>query len=468
MRPLKLEDEAKNLLPLGMSLYPFQRDGIAFLSAQPRALLADEMGLGKTIQTIMGLRIKASESRRTGTLLSAIVVCPKSLVPTWKKELKVWAPELVTSVVAGQPPERSELWAEPAHVRIVTYETLQRDVEDGRVLAANPVDTIVLDEAQKIRNPGTKTTRAIRSLDVDTRWALTGTPLENRLEDPIAIFDYLKPGLFPVWRDGLSAAHVRELIAPFVLRRRKADMLLDLPEKIVETEWLELDTKQRRLYDNLLLTGRMEQSRGGFQRIAALALITKLKLICNGDETTGEGAKLERLRELLQEIKEANEKALVFSQYPEKTLRVLLPTLKSYGAELYSGGLSGSEREAMLTRFRGNPHQTALLLSLKAGGLGLTLTEASNVVHFDQWWNPAVMNQAEDRAHRIGQRRTVSVIRLLVADTVEEKIEAILIRKIALFRDVVDGLTEETVIGRLTDEDLCEILGIDRGPRLRA
>lgn len=413
--------------------------GIQRLLEQPSLLLADEMGLGKTIQAIAALRVLKARS----ALNSALVVAPAGLILQWRRQLRLWAPELRPSTVIGNVNERVRAWHEVADVHLVGYETLKADISLAAGSASNSRrwDVVVLDEAQRIKAPESETARAVKRLTRERSWALTGTPLENRLDDLISILDFVVPGRF---RPAEMAAGLRRVLAEVQLRRRRAEVLPDLPPKYADTVHLDLGRRQRASYaraeqDGLYRLGEL----GSDLRIThVLDLIVRLKQICNFCPETGESAKLGDLRRRLEAVVAGGEKAIVFSQFVEHPfgLRRLASLLSTFEPLVLSGDMNPQDRSAAIARFESNPRHRVLLLSLKAGGVGLNLTAASHVFHFDRWWNPAVEAQAEDRTHRIGQDRAVNVHAYLCVDTIEERIQEILSEKRALFADVIDGV----------------------------
>jgi len=467
-------------------LFPFQRTGIKFLIDHERALLADEMGLGKSIQAIVAIRFLL----RMGKVTNCLVLCPKSVLTDWAKKLWEWAPELRVVKIRGAKEQRQVSWNNSAHIYLTTYETLRQDLsaslrelrekepktlslfndtqeieseEAVEDIARKQFDLIVLDEIQKTKNPGANITKASRQIDASFRWGLSGTPLENRLDDLISIFAYLKPGLLH-YDDALKPLKVKEAIKPYFLRRRKADALPELPEKHHEEAWLELSTAQRETYDKAEKEGIVELNEKGDSVTVThiLALITKLKQICNIDPVSQESCKIEYLLEKLEEVSEQDDKALVFSQYPEKTLKVLEPKLEQFNTLIYHGSLSDSQRDQIVKRFQEEEKSKVLLMSVKAGGLGLTLTRANFVFHFDLWWNPSTATQAEDRTHRIGQEKTVFVTTLFTVDTIEEKIYNLLKRKRELFKAVIDDLSDTNLTKILTEEELLSLFNLKK------
>jgi superfamily II DNA or RNA helicase len=447
--PLELLLAQPLLFPPNRRPDPYQVQGVQFLLSHPSALLGDEMGLGKTVQAIVGLQ----GLFRHGRIHRALVLCPRSLLGTWEHHLRDWAPELFVLKVRGDKEERRLLWESPANVFLSTYETLRQDTEHGIDLAYR-FDAVILDEAQKIKNPDAGLSQAVRRLRPAYRWGLTGTPLENRVDDVVSIFQFLSPELFRRVSPPYSEKMVRDRIAPYFLRRRVADVLTELPEKVSEERWLYLNDDQQASYDAAYWEGRAELEKPGAGRIHVFSLINQLKQICNLDPRSGSSAKLDYLEEQLAGIMDNAQKALVFSQFPNRTLREIEPRLSSFGVCVFDGSLSDSAREAAIKQFEGEVQPRVLLMSVKAGGLGLTLTRANHVFHLDHWWNPAVARQAEARAHRRGQKQTVFVYDIWTIDTIEHRIYDLLARKQHLFDVVIDDLSAEGVQKWLTDEDL--------------
>jgi len=458
------------LFPPDRRPYPYQVEGIRFLLENTNALLGDEMGLGKTIQAILATRILI----RRGKIRNVLVLCPLSLLGNWEREIKKWAPELFVMKIRGMKEVREWQWKAKAAVYLTTYETLRMDVENALVLGS-AFDLAVLDEVQRIKNPEAGVSRAVRTLGPTYRWGLSGTPLENKIEDVIAIFRFLRPGTFAKGYDrkedtsfslvtihsstfdkqaGLSTQMVRQAIKPYFLRRRLKDVLKELPEKRVTEVWLDLNDQQRATYDQELADARKTLSKPGVTRIHIFQLINTLKQICNIDPDTGDSCKLDYLDDQLEEILENGYKALVFSQFPQKTLVAAKDRLRHYEPEIFYGGLSEQQRERLLDSFQKNEDPKVLLASVQAAGIGLNLTRANHVFHFDHWWNPAVARQAEARAWRIGQQETVFVHDMYTNDTIEERVHRILASKQALFNEVIDDLSSEVNMKAFTDEEL--------------
>ncbi len=459
LEPPIREDWAESLLefPPGKAPYPYQWDGIEFLKQHERALLADEMGLGKTIQVITALRALY----RLGRARRALVLCPRSMLGTWQRETASWAPELTVQLVRGSAEKRALFWRSNAHVLLTTYETVREDAgAAGSMRLRRECDCLILDEvALKAKNRGTGIHRALRKLDCRVRWAMTGTPLENKVDDVKAIFDLLDPSVFARFASD-DPVRISERIRKLTKRRRKSDVLPDLPEIVEVERWLDLTDEQRRAYDEAEEAGVRELgAMAGATRINVLALITKLKQICNRDEETGKSCKLEYLADQLPGVFENDEKALVYSQFPNETLRKL--DLMGFDAEQFDGSLSDRQREDLLDRFSRQEKPRLLLVSIRSGGVGLNLVRANWVFHFDHWWNPAATVQATARVHRPGQYRTVFIQHLYASDTIEERIYSILASKQHLFDQVIDSLSTDQVVGQLTDAELFGLFGLE-------
>lgn len=423
--------------------------------------LADDMGLGKTVQTIAWLlRLAQRRRQRKATDRApsgpALIVAPVSVTTNWTRELSRFAPELRVLLHQGEGRAHGGLLAADcrrADVVVTGYSLLVKDFRDLRSIAFS---ALVLDEAQTIKNPDTRVAKAVCALDVPMRVALTGTPLENSARDLWSLEEFLNPGLLGERRDfmdtygrdlavdtpaSLSAAaagKLRHLLAPFMLRRLKSDpgIAAELGEKREMREYCALSADQRRDYEDALRRFRDDaaaDSGANLRRGRALALLTELKQICDGD------GKLERLDELLEDIFAAGESALIFTQYVRVARRIREHLADTFGTRFpfLHGGLTPSAREAEIAAFNADPQPNVLLVSLRAGGFGLNLTRATHVIHFDRWWNPAVENQATDRAHRIGQTRTVMVHLLICAGTLEDRIDTLLEEKRRLAGDVV-------------------------------
>ncbi len=467
------------------TLRPYQRRGVGWLRFLGQlglgVCLADDMGLGKTAQLIASLLADPAPG-------PTLVVCPVSVLGNWQRELARFAPDLTVMVHHGADRfsrDDRELGDRVVDVDVVltTYALVARDVEQ---LAAVPWGRLALDEAQQVKNPGTAQARAVRRVPASRRVALTGTPVENRLSELWSIMQVLNPGLLgsrkdfrerfvlPVERDGdeEAAAQLRRVTGPFLLRRLKTDRSIidDLPDKIEQVEFCPLTTEQASLYRAVVddLVERAESSEGIERRGLVLAGITRLKQVCNhpaqflhdGSALARRSGKLNRTEELLDEIVAAGDKVLCFTQFSEWGDRLVPHLAARYGVEplWLHGGVSRRARDAMVARFAEPAGPPIFLLSVKAGGTGLNLTAASHVIHLDRWWNPAVEDQATDRAFRIGQTRTVLVHKLVAAGTIEDRIDEMITSKRALADRVVG--TGEAWLTELSTDDLREVLSL--------
>jgi len=441
-RPINLN--LGTVVDLPSNLYGFQTKGVEFLLDTETVLLGDDMGTGKTVQAAVALRILF----QTGKIRTALVVCPVSVIPNWSRELAKWAGNLAVTVVRGVKEYRKDCWRQPAHIWLTTYDTLRNDLEDVELLRKGEFGLIIADEAQRIKNRNAGLSKAIRELRANHRWGLTGTPLENHLEDVFSIFEFIKPGLFEA-RD-YYPQEVQSVIKPYFLRRRKQDVLADLPPLVQNPVWLRLEDEQRKSYNELEEQGVLELHAKG-ETITAhniLVLIGKLKQVCNRCPRTGESSKMVWLRDSLDDITAEGDKALVFSQYVDERFagaNWIESELANFGTLNYSKATSDKKRKEMLAAFGEKPEHKVFVGHPKTAGLGLNeLVAANYVIHFDHWWNPAVMNQATARAHRPGQKKaTVFAYDLWIEDTYEEIIFAILKDKQGLYDEVIDSLSAE-------------------------
>lgn len=449
----------------GLRPYQYQVEGAKFLAERTGALLGDEMGLGKTMQAILALQMLFSR----GEVRRALILCRRTLLSVWESEFAKWAPDIYVLKVRGARWERERLWQTPAPVYLTTYETLREDIRRIPSLRTQ-FDIVILDEVQEIKNAEAKKSRAVRSVQAKYRWGLSGTPLENRVEDVVSIFRYLEPRAFPQSTPVYSwepPSTVRERIRPYILRRRARDVLKELPEKVVNEVWLDLTPKQRKAYEAMYSQARDDLRRPGVTRVHVFRWITELKKICNLDPDSGESCKLDYLKEQLDDIVESGDKALVFSHFPNETLRRILPALHPFDPAIFDGSLSERERKNLIDRFQNEPSPKVLLMSVQVGGVGITLTRANHVFHFDHWWNPAVAQQAAGRAHRIGQTRTVFVYDIYTRGTIEERVYRLLKEKETLFQKVIDDLSVPGVQKAISDEELFALFDLEVPEHLR-
>lgn len=424
--------------------FPFQFEGIAFLYPRQAAILADEMGLGKTMQAITAIRLLL----RRGEVQSVLLVCPKPLVTNWQREFGVWAPEVPLMIVEGDQAKRAWQWSLPnVPLRIANYELLLRDRE---LMGSQQFDLVVLDESQRIKNRASSTSEVVRSISRKRNWALTGTPVENSADDLLGIFEFLAPGFLS---PEMKPRSLGRTVSDYVLRRTKDQVLTDLPPKLIHDEPLDLSSPQHESY-------RLAEDEGvvHLTELGAAAtiqhvfeLVLRLKQICNFDPLTGTSAKLERLEADLEEIATSGRKALVFSQWVG-TLKRLAGHLERFGPLEYHGQIPQGRRDAVIERFRNDPSRHLMLISYGAGGVGLNLQFVNYVFLFDRWWNPAVEDQAINRAHRIGVDGPVTVTRFLMLDTIEERIDRILQEKRELFDVIFSGAEGRRKLGLTQDE----------------
>jgi SNF2 family DNA or RNA helicase len=413
------------------------------------ALLADEMGLGKTAQVIVSLRLLL----HGGLIRRVLVVCPKPLVINWTRELKTWASDVPFEVIGGDTQTRKAQWfASRCPVKLINFELLTRDadfVSDPRV----HFDVVVLDEAQRIKNREAKTAQVVRTIARDRSWAMTGTPIENRVDDLVNIFAFVDPDRIP---PETPPKLLPELTRDYILRRVKEEVATDMPPKVVKDDFLELTPAQKASYEMAEKEGIIHLNELGdtitVQHV--FELVMRLKQICNFDPATGDSAKLERLMADMQEVADSGRKAIVFSQWVEPLER-LARALAPFGPLLYHGKVPHKDRQPILDRFKTDPTRHVLLMSYGTGSVGLNLQFTNYVFLFDRWWNPAVEDQAINRAHRLGQKETVFVTRFVSQNTIEGRIAEVLEAKRQLFQELIGqngpppslGLTEEEIFG---------------------
>lgn len=441
--------------------FSYQLQGIAFLMPRHAALLADEMGLGKTVQTILSLRLLF----QAGLIQKALIICPKPLVTNWCREIQAWAADLPCEVIGGDGEARRRGWlVSNCPLKLVNYEVVTRDaalLDDDAVR----FDIVVLDEAQRIKNKESKTAQVVRSIRRRRSWALTGTPIENSPEDLINIFAFIDPERIP---PDTPAKSLPRYTHDVILRRTKEDVLDDMPPKIVRDALVELTQAQRDSYEMA--------EKEGVVRLNALGdtitvqhvfeLVMRLKQICNFDPATGESAKLERLVADLEEIVASGRKAIVFSQWIQPLER-LAHELAPFGVVEFHGKVPSGQRPAVLDRFKNDPKVHVILMSYGTGSVGLNLQFANYVFLFDRWWNPAVEDQAINRAHRIGQRDPVIVTRFVTQGTIENRIAEVLDAKRRLFDEVLAQNGPPPRLG-LDEEEIFGLFDIQHRPRRAA
>jgi SNF2 family DNA or RNA helicase len=458
---------SQSTLVMPFEPFPYQRQGIAFLYSAEFAVLADEMGLGKTMQAITTIRLLL----RTGEVRSVLLVCPKQLLSNWKREFDLWSPEVNVQIIDGSPARRKWLWQLPGiPVRIANYELLHRDREyfDFPQYADNQVspvfDLVVLDESQRIKNKDSATSHAARAIQRRRNWALTGTPVENSQEDLVGIFEFLTPGFL---ESGLRPNEICNVVGPHILRRTKEKVLPDIPPKLVSDALLELTPQQFETYKKAEDEGVLRLKKDVVLTVPAVfELVLRLKQICNFDPYSGESAKLERLVADMEEVASSGRKAIIFSQWVE-TLKRLKEHLSHFGITEYHGGIPHGKRDEMIRCFREDNDIHVILMSYGAGSVGLNLQFAEYVFLFDRWWNPAVEDQAINRAHRIGAKKPVFVTRFISKDTVEERIDRILRDKRELSEMILSGARGLNYSTGLNQEDIFGLFNLQVPQKLQ-
>lgn len=416
--------------------FSYQYEGIAWLFSQSSALLADEMGLGKTMQSITAIRLLL----RSSQVRKILLVCPKPLIPNWQRELKLWAEEIPFTVVEGDSNRRKIIWNMPnIPVKIANYELVVRDLEEMEEDEVPDFDLLVLDEAQRIKNRNSRTAQTVRSIQRKRNWALTGTPIENRPEELASLFEFLE--LLPP-RATPDLRQLSRLADDYILRRTKDLVMTDLPPRLDRDEYLELTPAQEHAYKVAEKEGVIHLNEMG-ESISVqhvFELVLRLKQITNYDPLTGQSAKLDSLASDMEEIAASGGKAILFSQWT-KTIDWIKEKLDERvpgcGTLIYHGGVPSKKREPILTKFKEDPDSHLLLMSYGTGAVGLNLQFAGYVFLFDRWWNPAVEDQAINRAHRIGQKTKVIVTKFICKDTIEERIDLVLKQKRELFQSVL-------------------------------
>ncbi|HEY5525587.1 MAG TPA: DEAD/DEAH box helicase [Clostridium sp.] len=468
--------ESETIGSFNATLRPYQKTGFAWLSYMQNlgfgACLADDMGLGKTVQIIALL-----EKLRIEKGGKSLLIIPASLIGNWQKEIEKFAPEMTIGVLHGKT---SNIESDKKKAPFLYITTYGMAVRLEKIKEIN-WDLLILDEAQAIKNPGTKQTKTIKQINAKTRIAMTGTPIENKLSDLWSLFDFLDAGLlgnakeFTAFTKGISENNsdytkLRNIISPFILRRLKTDKMVisDLPEKFEQKEYASLSKKQIVLYTKLVkeLKIKLEEAEGIGRKGLVLASIIKFKQICNHpDQYLGleeykcdHSGKFEQLKSICENIYEKRERVLVFTQFKEMTQPIsdLLEKIFNRKGLVLHGGTSVKNRGDMVEHFNGEEYVPYMVLSLKAGGVGLNLTAANHVIHFDRWWNPAVENQATDRAFRIGQTKNVMVHKFVTVGTIEEKIDLMIEEKQKLAGDLI-GSSGENWITEMDNNKLMEL-----------
>lgn len=481
----KLMDSEETEVPEGLkaTLRPYQLRGYEWMYKNSRlgfgSVIADDMGLGKTLQVITTL-LKLKEDGRLEKQ-KALVIVPTTLLTNWDKEIRKFAPDLKAHIYHGAGRKLEPL--QEADILLTTYGVARTETAK---LQKQKWILLAIDEAQNIKNPSTAQTKAVKKLKATVKIAMSGTPVENRLSEYWSIFDFTNKGYLgslskfksdfakpiEIDRDQSQLDIFKKITEPFIMRRLKSDksVIKDLPEKIEKNQYCKLTPQQTAIYQNVLDTTMqaVETAEGIARKGIVLKLITALKQVCNhpkqflkkGDADPALSGKTQLLFDLMKQILEKGEKTLIFTQYQEMGKMLAEMLEKEFGLEIafLHGGVSRKKRDEMVEYFQNNRTTRVLILSLKAGGTGLNLTAANNVIHYDLWWNPAVEAQATDRAYRIGQKKNVMVHRFITQGTFEEKINELLMSKKELAELTVS--TGEKWIGEYSDDDLRELVSL--------
>ncbi|HSX26306.1 MAG TPA: DEAD/DEAH box helicase [Chlamydiales bacterium] len=465
---------------INAELRPYQTEGVHWLERLRlmflNGILADDMGLGKTVQAIVAITQNHNKNKEARSL----IVCPTSLLYNWKEELHKFNPKLRTIVIDGIPNQRKKLLAKMGEydVIITSYTLMQKDIE---TYAQMPLSYAILDEAQHIKNRGTRNAKSVKMIQAAHRLILTGTPIENSLDELWSLMDFLMPGFLSTYdrfvekyirvtgaQHAQNIEYLKKKVSPFILRRIKSDVLKDLPPVSEIVYHCQLSNVQMELYKSYAASARDELvklvERDGFDKVQihVLATLTRLKQICchpaifaKEKAEMGDSSKYDMLLELLQTLVESKHKTVIFSQYT-RMLQIMREDFEQRGIPFsYLDGTTKNRLE-IVKEFNENNDIPVFLVSLKAGGTGLNLVGADTVIHYDMWWNPAVENQATDRVHRIGQKNSVSAYKLITLNTIEEKIVEMQRRKKGLVKKVVS--CDDEAIAKLTWEDVLELL----------
>ena len=461
-------EEVNGVKELNGTLRNYQLTGVNYLLSLSEmnfgGILADEMGLGKTIQVIAFLLHKKNKR--------SLVVTPTSLIYNWKEEFEKFAPSLNVGIIHGSKSARNKILdnKEDYDVLLTTYGTIKNDIEFYK----NEIfDYCIIDEAQNIKNPKAQNTKIIKEINAKVKFALTGTPIENSLIELWSIFDFIMPGyLFDekkfkkkfVNRSEKEIEELKSLIKPFILRRLKKDVITELPEKIEKKYYVPMTSEQKLAYKNYMKEVKLKLKTGEDDNITIFSYLTRLRQICQdpilvNKDYTGDSGKLNVALEIIEEVIEDNNKMLVFSQFTSVLKKIEEElNIRKIKNKYLDGSTSAKERIKLVSEFNESKEPEIFLISLKAGGTGLNLTSAKFVMHMDPWWNPAIEDQATDRAHRIGQKNIVEVIKLIAKDTIEEKIIQLQEDKREIINSVMsDDSLNINNIAKLTNEEILEL-----------
>ena len=461
-------EEVNGVKELNGILRNYQVTGLNYLLSLSEmnfgGILADEMGLGKTIQVIAFLLYKKNNM--------SLIVTPTSLIYNWKEEFEKFAPTLKVGVIHGSKSARNKILdnKEEYDILLTTYGTIKNDIEFYK----NEIfDYCIIDEAQNIKNPKAQNTKIIKEINAKVKFALTGTPIENSLIELWSIFDFIMPGyLFDekkfkkkfVNRSEKEIEELKSLIKPFILRRLKKDVITELPEKIEKKYYVPMTSEQKLAYKNYMKEVKLKLKTGENDNITIFSYLTRLRQICQdpilvNKDYTDDSGKLNVALEIIEDVIEDNNKMLVFSQFTSVLKKIEDElNIREIKNKYLDGSTSAKERIKLVSEFNESKEPEIFLISLKAGGTGLNLTSAKFVMHMDPWWNPAIEDQATDRAHRIGQKNIVEVIKLVAKDTIEEKIIQLQEDKREIINSVMsDNSLNINNISKLTNEEILDL-----------
>lgn len=461
-------EEVNGIEGLNGVLRSYQLIGVNYLLSLSEmnfgGILADEMGLGKTIQIIAFLLYKKGKK--------SLVVTPTSLIYNWKEEFEKFAPDLKIGIIHGSKSSRNKILEnkDEYDILITTYGTIKNDIDFYK---SEVFDYCIIDEAQNIKNPKAQNTKVIKEIKAKVKFALTGTPIENSLVELWSIFDFIMPGyLFDekkfkqkfVNRSEREIDELKSLINPFILRRLKSDVITELPEKIEKKYYVPMTTEQKLAYKNYMKEVKLKLKTGEDDNITIFSYLTRLRQICQdpilvNKDYTGDSGKLNVALEIIEEVIKEDNKILVFSQFTSVLKKIEEELNKRNIVSKYlDGSTRAKERIRLVSDFNESKESGVFLISLKAGGTGLNLTSAKFVMHMDPWWNPAIEDQATDRAHRIGQKNVVEVIKLIAKDTIEEKVVQLQEEKREIINSVMsDDSLNINNISKLTNEEILEL-----------
>jgi SNF2 family DNA or RNA helicase len=424
----------------------FQYEGVGFLFTRYNAILADEMGLGKTMQAITSMRMLL----RTHQARTILLICPKPLVTNWLREFKTWAPEVTVAAIQGNKSERAWHWKHNrAMVKVANYELLIRDqaiVTDNE----QQYDLCVLDEAQRVKNKQNSTSKIIQKINRRRSWALTGTPIENSINDLVGICEFASPGTV---NQNMTVREIKRNVNDLILRRTKDIVMTDMPPRLMRDAELGLSQEQSDRYHAAENNGVMQLNEMGDEITInhVFELVLRLKQICNFDPVTQASTKVDRLKADLEEVAASGQKAIVFSQWVG-AIEKITEQVQAFNPLEYHGRIPSKRRDPILKEFKENPDRTVLLMSYGAGSVGLNLQFCRYVFLFDRWWNPAIEDQAINRAHRIGAAGSVTITRMIMAGTIEQRIHDILEEKRELFNEILSPDAQPTNRGLTRDE----------------